>query len=481
MGEIITFYSYKGGSGRSMALANAAAATAMREIGKKILMIDWDLEAPGLEYYFDKYINPLELNGKEGIFDFVKKAEKKLPKMIYGEEDTVVLNTLFNELSTSLIKVDIPYATSELCLLKSGKQTTDYAEQINKFNWERFYKKIPAFFTLFAEYLWNEFDYVFIDARTGHTGIGGISTMIMPEKLVLVFTPNQQSLEGIMRIAEKAIAYRVHSNDVRPLTIYPLPSRVDERSVKLREEWREKYERKFTESFQEIYALPPTISLKSYFDKVQIQHSAEYAYGEKIAILEEASIVNSMSESYRTFTKYLLNSEKIWTNEPFSNLDKPYQIFFAFAKQDRELIEQLNIHLGGLKRQNAIYLKKELKDYLSVEQWDREIQQKLGNEDIVKEKHNTYDLVIVLGSTAFFNEKNNWEKHLTFKDSDTNKLFINVNLSEIPKELAAFPFTPSRRKNYDDYLDKDEALTIIVKDIKNKLINHHGKSRKPNT
>src|SRR5437868_12502447 len=47
---IYTFYSFKGGVGRSMALANLAEC--FREKGLRTLMIDWDLEAPGLESYF---------------------------------------------------------------------------------------------------------------------------------------------------------------------------------------------------------------------------------------------------------------------------------------------------------------------------------------------------------------------------------------------------------------------------------------------
>jgi len=48
--SIVTFYSYKGGVGRSMALANVAMILSRR--GKRVLVVDWDLEAPGLEEYF---------------------------------------------------------------------------------------------------------------------------------------------------------------------------------------------------------------------------------------------------------------------------------------------------------------------------------------------------------------------------------------------------------------------------------------------
>src|SRR5512134_20337 len=49
-GLVYTFYSYKGGVGRSMALANVAALLA--KWGRRVLVVDWDLEAPGLERYF---------------------------------------------------------------------------------------------------------------------------------------------------------------------------------------------------------------------------------------------------------------------------------------------------------------------------------------------------------------------------------------------------------------------------------------------
>jgi len=50
MGEIISFYSYKGGVGRSMAVANVA--TLLAHYGRRVLVVDFDLEAPGLHRYF---------------------------------------------------------------------------------------------------------------------------------------------------------------------------------------------------------------------------------------------------------------------------------------------------------------------------------------------------------------------------------------------------------------------------------------------
>jgi MinD-like ATPase involved in chromosome partitioning or flagellar assembly len=53
-GRIITFYSYKGGTGRSMILANVAWILASN--GKRVLILDWDLEAPGLHHYLRPYL-----------------------------------------------------------------------------------------------------------------------------------------------------------------------------------------------------------------------------------------------------------------------------------------------------------------------------------------------------------------------------------------------------------------------------------------
>ena len=71
MPRVVTFYSYKGGTGRSMALANVAFVLASN--GKRVLVIDWDLEAPGLHRYFAPFLGDTELTGDEsqGLIDFV--------------------------------------------------------------------------------------------------------------------------------------------------------------------------------------------------------------------------------------------------------------------------------------------------------------------------------------------------------------------------------------------------------------------------
>jgi Mrp family chromosome partitioning ATPase len=63
MSRVVTFYSYKGGTGRSMALANVAWILA--SAGYRVLAIDWDLEAPGLHRYFHPFLRDKELSGQD--------------------------------------------------------------------------------------------------------------------------------------------------------------------------------------------------------------------------------------------------------------------------------------------------------------------------------------------------------------------------------------------------------------------------------
>ena len=44
---VVTFYSFKGGAGRTMALTNVGLQLAME--GRRVLLVDMDLEAPGLD------------------------------------------------------------------------------------------------------------------------------------------------------------------------------------------------------------------------------------------------------------------------------------------------------------------------------------------------------------------------------------------------------------------------------------------------
>src|SRR5215468_9763563 len=76
---IVTFYSFKGGVGRSMTLVNIAELLA--DAGYKVIVCDWDLEAPGLERYFSE--DPervLEFENHPGVIDLLLEYKENLAK-----------------------------------------------------------------------------------------------------------------------------------------------------------------------------------------------------------------------------------------------------------------------------------------------------------------------------------------------------------------------------------------------------------------
>jgi len=329
-GEIITFYSYKGGTGRSMALANVACLLAKRS-RKKVLMIDWDLEAPGLHWYFRESeksqsveFKTYEKDIKEapGLIDLFLSIFEAITQPRFNSDDDAAVEAVVRKMSLQpyTLKTHVPY----VYLMKAGRFDEQYSQRINSFNWIEFYERSPSFFRFFAERLKQHYQYVLIDSRTGATDTSGICTALMPEKLVTVFTPNRQSLEGVLELAGNATAYRKQSDDLRPLTIFPLPSRVEASETTLRQHWRFGtkhdsflgYQPGFEQLFQRIYNLPQC-DLTNYFDEVQIQHFPRYSYGEEIAVLKEKEGDRlSLSRSYESLTTQMLSFTPPWEYKP---------------------------------------------------------------------------------------------------------------------------------------------------------------------
>ena len=69
-GKIVTFYSYKGGTGRTMALANVGWILAAS--GHRVLLVDWDLEAPGLHRYLHPLLIDPELRASNGLINMMQ-------------------------------------------------------------------------------------------------------------------------------------------------------------------------------------------------------------------------------------------------------------------------------------------------------------------------------------------------------------------------------------------------------------------------
>jgi putative nucleotidyltransferase with HDIG domain len=308
LGTIITFYSYKGGTGRSMALANVACLIA-RESQKRVLIIDWDLEAPGLHRFFPE---KTESDDRAGLIEMFRNLEEifssnqKLVEKISTEDGWKVLDK-----SLKLSSFVIPDVQPNVDLIKAGKIDAEYSNKVASFDWDQYFRLYGFSIHALRELIKNSYDYCLIDSRTGFTDTSGICTALFPEKLVLVFTPNKQSLYGVLDVAKRAIKYRLSSNDLRPLSIYPLPSRVDDAEDLLRKQWRAEYQIEFEKLLADVYELKDC-DLSSYFDEVKLPYKSFYGYGEIIAAITERDESLSLHRAYKDFFQVLTQSDEIW-------------------------------------------------------------------------------------------------------------------------------------------------------------------------
>jgi hypothetical protein len=454
-GVVTTFYSYKGGTGRSMALANTACLIA-RQTKDPILLVDWDLEAPGLHAYFSRFL-PKKHEKSAGLIEFCQAAFDFLPDMPQDEEQPEVLTAFFEKMMGEFVLQleDLP----NVFLLKAGRFDATYGARVADFEWQAFFEKIPSFFPAWARFLRQRFAYVFMDSRTGRGDIPGISTMLMPEKLVLVFTPNNQSLDGVLELAEKAINYRRHSDDTRPLMIYPLPSRMELGEDALRKQWQQQYTERFEQVLRQAYGLPESISLSDYFDRVQIPHVPRMAYGEEIVALEESTRdINSLAARYDALRRYVFENENIWVE--LRDNDAPMQVYISCSSKDKEAEETLIRHLAVLRRTNLV----EIVDFknLSAQINISETQRSLLDQT---------DIAVIFISPNYLASDNLWsemmilwQRHLDAKTKLIPVLLRHCDYSGTPLEELQVIRSKNGQPVYSSK-DWDEPFYQITKEI----------------
>jgi len=314
-GRILTFYSFKGGTGRSMAAANVACllGRVATESQERVLLMDWDLEAPGLHRYFE--VDDSKGKGpRAGVIDYFLK----LRSLLLGTGGAAFYQSLDGDDGWRALDSALPFAdyvvqvSQGVDLVPAGVMNDGYAERVSDFDWPEFYTKHPAVFGALRALLAFKYQYTLLDSRTGLTDVSGICTMLLPERLICVFTPNRQSLEGVIDLARRATAYRAESLDPRPLRVIPLPSRVEPFAAEdLRKVWRRRYQHAFESLFRESYGLD-TCDLTQYFDDVVIPHVSDFAYGERVVVLEGREESFSLARAYRLLTDAITTSTPPW-------------------------------------------------------------------------------------------------------------------------------------------------------------------------
>jgi Mrp family chromosome partitioning ATPase len=126
---------------------------------QRVLVMDWDLEAPGLHRYFLSYYKH-DRSSNKGIIQLLREA----------------VENAATTWEPCLRRLTVPDC-AHLHMLTSGDGSSDYADLVRGFSWTEFFTNHNG-----GEILerwrneWKEaFDFILIDSRTGITDAGGVA------------------------------------------------------------------------------------------------------------------------------------------------------------------------------------------------------------------------------------------------------------------------------------------------------------------
>lgn len=351
--KTLTFYSFKGGVGRSLTLSNMAIWLA-DEMKAKVCVIDFDLEAPGLPYKFEDLQNNADalqrLSQTEGIVEYVDEFKQTGTPPPNFERFYLQFNT---------------HKGNPIQLIPAGNvQEPTYWDKLFNINWQDLFQYDPA--TGYSEGLLlledlkgriqKELnpDFLLIDSRTGLTEIAAITLKLLADKIILVGINNRENQDGLFWVLRSLQADPTSQYIPFHLVLNRLPlktSQIDPREQKVGDDFL----KKFT-------AHIPLESLTKNFSIIHADN--ELAFEEKVekGYIAETPVKAQMRKDYwDLFTKTLQPyfTEKEW--EIFDNKRKAYNLYHA-AKfsliEHKEKIQKLNEAIRLCSEDDFLYLQR---------------------------------------------------------------------------------------------------------------------------
>ncbi len=187
---VVTFYSYKGGMGRTTALACFAAYMAM-EHNKKVVVVDCDFEAPGLSNGNYFFIDTLQ--AKNGVIEYILDKEFNLHLGV--ERPNIIKdNYCYDEINMPNSKGKV-YIIPAGNLSSANEQQKWYLEGLARLDLSNnFYEFIQDIIKDFE--LDDENSMILFDSRTGFNDT--FATLAKySQSIVGLFGINQQTVPGI--------------------------------------------------------------------------------------------------------------------------------------------------------------------------------------------------------------------------------------------------------------------------------------------
>ncbi|WP_060906744.1 FxSxx-COOH system tetratricopeptide repeat protein [Streptomyces scabiei] len=284
-GTVITFYSYKGGTGRTMTLANVAWILAAG--GHRVLAVDWDLEAPGLHKFFHPFLNPAMLRATPGLSNLIGDYRREALRDLPGRAPD--WHRRYARVRPHALTLDWSFPDGgSLDFLSAGRRHDDYP-MIGNMDWDLFYASYGGgrFFEAMRADMRRHYDYTLIDSRTGLSDLADVCTVQMPNTLVVCYTLSGQSIEGAAAVAQ-SVRERFGHKGIR---IMPLAMRID-----LGE--KDKLDAGRALARERFAGLPAGLDgerLTDYWSSMEVLYQPYYAYEEILAAFgDPPKTANSM-------------------------------------------------------------------------------------------------------------------------------------------------------------------------------------------
>jgi MinD-like ATPase involved in chromosome partitioning or flagellar assembly/tetratricopeptide (TPR) repeat protein len=307
-GQIVTFYSYKGGTGRTMALANVAWILAAN--GHRVLVADWDLESPGLHRFFAPFLTAEQEMTTGGVIGMITDYQwATLPVEEGGnggpaDQRPADWHREYARVERYAFSINWTFpGGGSLDLLPAGHSSLEYAASVASLNWEDFYDRLGGsqFFDAMREDMKASYDYTLLDSRTGLSDVADICTIHLPDTIVDCFTLSEQGIDGAAAVAQRIRGY----DDERTRRILPVPMRVDPGEKDKAAAGRTLARRRFPR-------LPAGMTedvRREYWNRVEVPYETYYAYEETLATFgDEPGNPASLLASYERLTGYLTDA-----------------------------------------------------------------------------------------------------------------------------------------------------------------------------
>ncbi len=186
---VITFYSFKGGVGRSTALGLVAGILTTRN--RRVVIVDFDLEAPGISILLK---SDIENTSEEqyGVLDYLHQ------RYLTPEQDTPDIKDCIRQINLR--------TRGELFLVPVGEYDENYIHRLADLDMSSFYKRGNNAIEQLIEDIKKELDpdVILIDARPGFNDIGAIALFDLADTGIICFSPTEQSFEGLRWVVQAA-------------------------------------------------------------------------------------------------------------------------------------------------------------------------------------------------------------------------------------------------------------------------------------